>query len=314
MRRRLVAILGLALVGPAALAAQTWFTERSATAALPAPGSFVEVEGIRLHFVCAGVGQAILLIHGNPGSVLTWHTTVLPPLAARHRVCAVDRPGHGLSERGGDQADSVEGQARLLHGAARRLGLRRPVLVGHSWGGAAALAYAVAFPEDVAGLALLAGVAYPDASGFADGAERIALLPVVGPVAIHVVGPVLARPLLNRSLDLAFAPDPVPAGYRDRVIPVWARPTVLRAISADNAALSPGLASLHLRYGEIRAPAAILVGDADRLVNPARHSFRLKAVLPRATLAVFEGAGHELHQTRTGPVVEAILALRAGAR
>ncbi len=236
--------------------------------------------------MCGGAGEAILLIHGNPGSVLTGTDTVLPPLAARHRVCAVDRPGHGLSERGGDLTDTVEGQARLLHGAARRLALRRPVLVGHSWGGAAALAYAVAFSEDVAGLALLAAVAFPDDSGFAEGTEQIALHPVVGPVAIHVVGPVLARPLLNRSLDLAFAPDPVPARYRDRVIPIWARPTALRAISADNAALSPGLAGLHLRYGEIRAPTAIVVGDADRLVNPARHSLRLKPLLQRATLTV----------------------------
>ena len=67
-------------------------------------------------------------------------------------------------------ADTVEGLARRLRGAALRLGLRRPVLVGHSWGGAAALAYALEFAEDVPGLVLLGAVASPDDSGFAEGA------------------------------------------------------------------------------------------------------------------------------------------------
>jgi len=310
MRRRTAVLLGLVLLGAVVLAAQAWSLGRSAAAAHPAPGAFVEVRGIRLHALCTGAGSEILLIHGNPGSVLTWMDSLLPLLAARHRACAVDRPGHGWSERGRGEVETVEGQAHLLRDAARALGLRRPVLVGHSWGGAAALAYALEFPGDVAGLVLVAGVAYPDDTGFAEGAGKIALLPVIGPLAAYVVGPFLARPLLDRSLTLGFTPDPVPPHYRDQVLRLWAHPAALRAISADNAALSPSLAALQSRYGEIRAPTAILVGDADRLVDPQRHGLRLRMVIPGAAVTVFRGAGHELHRTRTGLVAEAILRFR----
>jgi len=308
--RRVFRAVAMAALAAGAPALSLWFIGHSATAAIPPPGVMVEAGGLRLHAVCAGAGEGILLIHGNPGSYLSWTDTVMPALAGRHRVCAVDRPGHGFSERGGALADSVEGQSRLLRAAAQGLGLGRPVLVGHSWGGAAALAYALHFPDEVAGLALLGTVAYPDDTGFGEGAERIALHPVIGPVAVHTVGPFLARPLLDRSLALSFAPAPVPAAYRDRVVPAWARPDVLRAISADNAALTPGLNAMVPRYAEIRAPAELLAGDADRLVSPRRHSFRLQRALPRAALTRLAGAGHELHHTHTALVVETISALR----
>ncbi len=314
MPRRLLLAIVLAVVGLGGLAAFARFPERPAPATTGPVGTFVEVEGLRLHAVCAGAGKGILLIHGNPGNFLTWQDTLLPRLAARHRVCAVDRPGHGFSERRSGPADTVEGQARMLHRAGRGLGLRRPLLVGHSWGGAAALAFALEFPKDVAGLVLLGAVAYPDDSGFAEGAEKVALHPVVGPVVIRALAPLLAEPLLDRSLKLSFAPDAVPAAYRARALPLWVRPQTLRAISADEAALDVSLEAMYPRYGEIRIPTAILVGDADRLVDPARHSFRLREALPRATLTVLPGAGHELQHTRTEAVADAIHSLRARAR
>src|SRR3989304_5364343 len=130
MRRRTAVLLGLVLLGAVVLAAQAWSLGRSAAAAPPPPGAFVEVRGIRLHALCTGAGSEILLIHGNPGSVLTWMDSLLPLLAARHRACAVDRPGHGWSERGRGEVETVEGQAHLLRGAARALGLPRAGLGG----------------------------------------------------------------------------------------------------------------------------------------------------------------------------------------
>jgi len=65
MRRRTAVLLGLVLLGAVVLAAQAWSLGRSAAAAHPAPGAFVEVRGIRLHALCTGAGSEILLIHGK---------------------------------------------------------------------------------------------------------------------------------------------------------------------------------------------------------------------------------------------------------
>lgn len=314
MRRRRGLALLLAGAAGVGLAGNAWLIRTPATAGIPPPGRWVDAHGLRIHALCAGKGSPILLLHGNPGNVFSWTETLLPRLAKRHRVCAVDRPGHGHSERGAGVAETVQGQAGVLRAAARAVGLDRPVLVGHSWGGAAALAYALDFPDEVAGLVLLGGVAYPDDSGFGEGAERIALQPILGPLILNTVAPWLARPVLDRSLRLGFAPASPPAGYRERMLAMWSHPDALRAISADNAALTPSLLALESRYREIRVPVLIMVGEADRLVSPERHGFRLSRVLPKARLMRLPGAGHEFHQARPDLVAQAVAGLRDAVR
>src|SRR6266481_7578084 len=103
---------------------------------------FVTVDGTLLHFVVRGAGPPVVLIHGNPGSGQDW-TRLFAPLAAHHEVVAFDRPGHGRSQRPRHIDATIEVQARLLHDALKQLHVERPIVVGHSWGGALALVYAI---------------------------------------------------------------------------------------------------------------------------------------------------------------------------
>jgi len=73
----------------------------------------------------------------------------------RHKIVAFDRPGHGQSQRPRHGDATVEVQASLLHDALKQLHIVRPIMVGHSWGGALALVYAITYPKEVAGLVLL---------------------------------------------------------------------------------------------------------------------------------------------------------------
>src|SRR5437870_332290 len=114
---------------------------------------FVTVDDTRLHFVIKGEGRPVVLIHGNPGSGQDW-TRVFGPLSGLHKVIAFDRPGHGRSERPKHIDVTVEVQARLLHDALKQLHVERPIVVGHSWGGALALVYAINYPQEVAGVVL----------------------------------------------------------------------------------------------------------------------------------------------------------------
>jgi pimeloyl-ACP methyl ester carboxylesterase len=176
--------LSLLLLG--ALVVVTGFETRRLEARFPPVGAFAEVDGVRLHYSIAGPedqGVApIVLLHGASTSLLDFHASLLPPLAERHRVIALDRPGHGYSERASpaskDWPDPAE-QARLLHGLLAQLQVEQPVLVGHSWAGAVVLAYLLAYPDEAAGGVLLAGGSHPWEGGVA-WYNDLAGLPVVG--------------------------------------------------------------------------------------------------------------------------------------
>src|SRR5688500_17738225 len=152
----IIALLLLLVLGASAL----WVNRLAARAerAYPARGRFLSGEGVRLHHVDTGIPgterAAVVLIHGNPGSVHDFEP-LIPALAASRRVIAVDRPGHGYSERPDIASASPSAQARVIRVALAELGVQRPILVGHSWGGSVALAYALDFPTDVGGLVLL---------------------------------------------------------------------------------------------------------------------------------------------------------------
>src|SRR5215470_8262350 len=111
---------------------------------------FINVENNRVRYVEAGAGPAVVLIHGNAGSVDDFDFKSLGLLCRDHRVIAVDRPGHGKSER--PNGANLQYQTRLLHDTLLQLGVTQPVLVGHSWGGALALDYAVQYPKELSAI------------------------------------------------------------------------------------------------------------------------------------------------------------------
>src|SRR5262245_3037725 len=149
----------------------------------PSEEHYVEIQNARVRYVEAGSGPAVVMIHGNAGSVDDFDFKSLGLLCRDHRVIAVDRPGHGKSDRPDGLDATLPYQTRLLHETLLRLGVTRPVLVGHSWGGSEVLAYAVSYPQDLSAIVLLAPAAYPD--GGPDQFMRAILkTPVVGDVSL----------------------------------------------------------------------------------------------------------------------------------
>src|SRR5689334_25393875 len=93
--------------------------------------SFVSIERLRVRYIEIGRGPTVVMIHGNAGSIEDFEFGVIQALASNYRVIAVDRPGHGKSDR--PTTAKVEYQARLLHQVLSSLRVHEPVLVGHSW-------------------------------------------------------------------------------------------------------------------------------------------------------------------------------------
>ncbi len=121
--------------------------ERAAPAPAGAASHYATVNGVKLHYVTAGSGDPVLLVHGWPETWYAWRK-IIPVLAARFTVVAPDMRGYGDSERPSGGYDKVT-VATDLHELMRSLGLRRVHLVAQDMGGPVGFAYAASFPDDV---------------------------------------------------------------------------------------------------------------------------------------------------------------------
>jgi pimeloyl-ACP methyl ester carboxylesterase len=292
------ALGGLALLNRAAA--------RRAEREHPPRGTFIEVDGVRLHYTDRGAGPPIVLIHGNAVAGDDYDTSgVAERLLATHRVIVFDRPGFGHSARPRGRAWTATQQAELLHKALKQLGIERPVVVGHSWGAIVALSLAVRHQADVAGLVLLSGYYFwtlrPDVLLVAAGA-----IPVLGDVLRHTVSPWLGRLLMPLQKRAMFSPAPVTTRFRREYSDAMAlRPSQIRATSMDGALMIPGALGLRRHYDDLRMPVLIMAGDGDKVVRK-RSAERLHAAIPGSVLRIVEGAGHMVHHSAPRQVVEAI--------
>jgi len=279
-----------------------------------AHSKFVAVDGARLHFVIKGAGRPVVLIHGNPGSCQDW-SRLYGPISSHYCAFAFDRPGHGHSDRPNHRAITVEVQAQMLHAALKELNVEMPILVGHSWGGSLALAYALAFPNELAGAVLLAPAAFESDDGVSF-LSKVPGWPIIGDVVNFIFTPLLAAWLVRTDVAKAFAPDRVPKKYLRHVLAEWTRPKKVKWYSVDDALLNDSLPEFTSRYSEIRVPVMIITGDSDLIVPAKENAHRLHETLPHSELIILEKTGHQIPFTRPEAVVEAIdhvSALRAVA-
>jgi pimeloyl-ACP methyl ester carboxylesterase len=278
-----------------------------AEARYPPDGSFVTVEGVKLHYVEAGLGPAVILIHGDGGSVKDWMMSIFDDVGQSYHTVAFDRPGLGYSERP-DDGDSPFAQARLLHKASEALGLERPILIGHSRGGNVALAYALTYPDDVGGVVTLAAAPYGGQIAFHN---RLLTLPVVGKALAHTTFVPFGRRAVRAGLDAAFAPEmTTPPDYLDAYAAYELRPGQLLAHAGDQVLGRQGTEWMMTRYDELRVPLVVVHGTQDRNV-PVEQARKLHRAAPVSWLIEVDGAGHELMFTRPGTVLDGISLVRS---
>lgn len=274
-----------------------------------AHSKFISVNDARLHFVIKGAGRPVVLIHGNPGSCQDW-SRLYGPISANYCAFAFDRPGHGHSDRPNHRPITVEVQAEMLHAALGQLDVEKPILVGHSWGGALALAYALQFPDQLAGAVLLAPAAFESDDGVSF-LSKAPGWPVIGDVLNFLFTPLLAAWLVRTDIAKAFAPDRVPKNYLRHVLAEWTRPRKVKWYSVDDALLNDSLMTFTSRYSEIRVPTVILTGDSDLIVPAQENAYRLHEALPHSELVVLKKTGHQIPFTRSDAVVGAIDSIAA---
>ena len=281
--------------------------------AFPAQGRMVEVSGAALHVLDIGprdaAGPAIVMIHGASSNLEVMRQPLGDMLARNHRVILIDRPGHGWSTRARAEDSTPAVQARMTDQALQELGVGPVILVVHSWSGALGARMALDYPQRLAGLVMLAPVAYPWPGGVG-WYNKLVTTPVIGPLLAYTITLPLGYFLAGPGARGVFLPQLMPDGFvRDTATPLLLRPREFLANARDLVTLKAAVAEQAPRYADIAVPTVVISGEADKTVFINRHSRPFVKAVPNAKLIVLSDVGHMVQNAAPELVVAEIEAL-----
>jgi len=271
----------------------------------------VEVDGIELAYAQVGTGPSIVYIHGALTTLEEGLIGLAPTLGPDFQITAFDRPGHGDSGRDAGTGRAWR-QAELIQAACAQLKLDRPVIIGHSFGGAVAMALAMGFPESTSGVVLIAPIAFPEPrlEIMMFGARAV---PVTGDWVSLMAAPTdaVALPALQNAM---FLPQAMTPAFRDGFpFALASGREQLQSDGQDALAMIESLSRSASKYASCQVPVHVVQGDQDLVVNPMLHGRPLAAVLPRGQFTNMPGMGHMAHHFAPEVVAAAIKAVRRPA-
>jgi len=246
--------------------------------AIPTTGKFVTVFGARIHYVDVGAGPTVILLHGLADDVGVWGS-VMPALAAKHRVIALDQVGFGRSDKPLLNY-RVSTFVDFLDGFLNELKIKRASLVGNSLGGWVAADFALKHPDRIERLVL------SDAAGYAALAKTmdpraLNALHLASREDIRYLGPLTFRDKrFYEDVDLAFK-QRVTAGDSY---------TVSQLLDS----MIRGEDVLDNRLAVIKQPTLVLWGREDKLI-PLSFGERFHKEIAGSRLRVIDNCGHMPH-------------------
>lgn len=277
----------------------------------PPAGGFADVDGVRLHYVHMPAPEGatlppVVFIHGASANLNDQMAPLRPLLEGKAEMLFVDRPGHGWSGRSKGH-DTQAAQAALIAGLMDRLGISSALIVGHSFGGSTAAAFALACPEKTRGLLFLSAATHPWPGGRTSWYYRLTMVPVLGWLFSETLASLAGSLRIGRATTCVFAPNAVPEGYLACArIALVLRPRAFRANAADVEGLYRFALANAPRYPGIAAPTVVISGDADTVVYEEIHSLGLARDIPDAELVWVKNLGHKPDWIAPDLVVAAI--------
>jgi pimeloyl-ACP methyl ester carboxylesterase len=281
--------------------------------AFPAQGRIIEVAGATLNVVELGprdgAGPPVVMIHGASSNLETMRQPLGDRLARNHRVILIDRPGHGWSTRAHLEDSTPAIQGRMIDEALEKLGIGRAILVVHSWSGALGALMALDYPQRVAGLVMLAPVAYRWPGGVGR-YNQIVATPVIGPLLAYTITLPLGIFLAEPGARGVFWPQTMPENFvRNTATPLLLRPREFLANAWDLVTLKAAVEEQVPRYPDIRVPTTVISGDVDKTVSTDIHARPFAAAVPNAKLIVLPDVGHMVQNAAPDLVISEIDAM-----
>ncbi|QPM89873.1 alpha/beta fold hydrolase [Pseudooceanicola algae] len=296
----LLAALTILLLVLGGLVLNSFLWKHRVEALVPPRGVFTRISTGRLHYVVKGPAEApqVLLIHGLGGQLGNFDCGLIDDLARDHRVIAPDRPGMGYSDRRSSAGSTPADHARYMLELIEDLGLKRPLVIGHSLGGAIAQEIALQAPKRICGLALISPLTQPGQPP----SPAFSNLALHSDIGRWIVGWTLAVPTsLRRTpqiLDAVYGPEAMPenAPIQGGAM-LGLRPAHFVFTSKDFSASTKGLSGRAGRLAELALPQHVLFGRDDRILDPSLHGHQLATQLPDLHLRLVPG-GHMLPVTQ----------------
>lgn len=264
--------------------------------------------GRSLHAHQAGGGPDVVLIHGALTTSHDWlESPIALDLARDHCVTILDRPGHGLSRRPRFSGSPREQAAQIAEGL-EALGVERPVVAAHSFGGLVTLALAERLRERMAAMVLVAPIAFPEPRLLEHSLLAPRSLPFFGPLLSQIAGTIqFDRAMLAIAQRLMFSPADVPAKWAETFpygLVLDAEALVFEG--EDAAAILPLSPAGSFPVAAIETPAHVFTGTSDKIVEDERQAKALARLLPNGRLTEIEGGSHMLHHTHPALILTAI--------
>ena len=281
--------------------------------AYPARGRMIEVAGATLNVVDIGPrdapGPPVVMIHGASSNLEVMRQPLGERLARNHRVILIDRPGHGWSTRARQEDSTPAIQGRMIDEALEKLGVGPAILVVHSWSGALGARMALDHPRRVAGLVMLAPVAYPWRGGVGWYTKLVAI-PVIGPLLAYTITLPLGYFLAGPGARGVFLPQVMPDGFvGNTATALVLRPREFLANARDVVTLRAAVEEQAPRYVDIRVPAVVISGEVDKTVTTNIHSRPFAKAVPNAKLIVLPDVGHMVQNAAPELVISEIEAM-----
>jgi len=264
-----------------------------------------EVDGVKLHYLAAGHGPAVILLHGYTQTSRMWRP-IIPLLAEKFTVIAPDLPGTGESEIPKDGLDMKTAAIRV-HALARSLGIQKAEVVGHDIGLMVAYAYAAQFPTETEKLAVLDAF-LPGVAGW----EGVYDSPDIWHFRFHGPTP---EALVNGREQIYFAyfwndlaadkTRSLPKADREAYVAAYSKPGRMHA-GWDYFAAWPQTAKDFAQLAQTKLTIPVLAIGGEKSLGEVLGQ-QMKLVASDVTVVVLKDTGHWVMEERPKETMEALL-------
>ena len=263
--------------------------------------NFTQVENVNLHYLSAGAGEVILLLHGWPTSSFLWRN-IMPSLARDHYVIALDLPGFGKSDKRPEDSYSFRYYDRVIDGFLKNMGIEKITLGVHDLGGPIGLHWGVNNMERMDKLILLNTLVYPE---FSWGVKLFALATVTPGLRRWITSPSGIKKAMNFGVyqNEPLAGEVIQA-YQEPFADINSRRALLKSIQRLS---MTGFHEIAKILPLFKGPVQIIYGERDRILPKVKTTMeRVKNDLPQAKVKVIPDCGHFLQEEAPEEIAQVI--------